>query len=164
MTSVYSPTSRPAVEVRSERARRAIAAGDVMVASRLLGRPFAVHGVVVVGNQLGRTIGVPTANLAPCYSGPTPARGVYQASVRLPDGERWPAAANVGVRPTLGTAGELRIEAHLIGFDGDLYGSEIEVAFHRWLRNEQRFASLEDLKAQLFADIREAALLSTEGL
>jgi riboflavin kinase/FMN adenylyltransferase len=68
------------------------------------------------------------------------------------------------VRPTLGTAGELRIEAHLIGFDGDLYGSEIEVAFHRWLRSEQRFASLDDLKAQLFADINHAVMLSTEGL
>ena len=141
----------------SERVRDAVAAGDMELAGRLLGRPFSVLREVVVGNQIGRTIGVPTANLAPDPRAVAPARGVYAAIVVLPDGSRWPAAANVGVRPTVDDAGELRIEAHLIGFDGDLYGQEIDVALTTRLRDERRFESLDDLKAQLAMDIRQAA-------
>jgi riboflavin kinase/FMN adenylyltransferase len=159
MNAAVAHRSRPAIEVRSERVRRSIASGDVAIARRLLGRPFAVRGIVVMGNQLGRTIGVPTANLAPCLGSPIPACGVYAAAVRLPDGPAWPAAANVGVRPTVGDDGALRVEAHLIGFEGDLYGQEIEVAFHTWIRGERRFDSLRDLKVQLAVDIREASTL-----
>ncbi|MBI5088979.1 MAG: hypothetical protein HZB15_09015 [Actinobacteria bacterium] len=154
--------SRPVVEVRNERCRRAIIEGEVVLARRLLGRPYAVSGLVVVGNQIGRTIGFPTANLASAPGMLAPPTGVYATRVTLPDGDVWAAATNIGVRPTVETDGEVRIEAHLIGFDGDLYGHEIEVAFVARIRPERRFASLDDLKSQLGADIQQVSTLTSE--
>src|SRR5690349_5213059 len=108
---------------------RAIEAGDVEFVLELTGEPFVARGEVVVGNQLGRTIGVPTANLADQPRAVVPANGVYASVVTLVDGSRWPGATNVGVRPTVADDGAVRIETHLIGFDGDLYGMVIDVAF-----------------------------------
>lgn len=154
--------SRPCMEVRNERCRRAITDGEVVLASRLLGRPYAVSGLIVVGNQIGRTIGFPTANLAPAPGLLAPSCGVYATRVTLPGGEVWAAATNIGVRPTVETDGEVRIEAHLIGFDGDLYGQEIEVAFVARIRPERRFASLDDLKSQLRADVEQVGTITSE--
>jgi riboflavin kinase/FMN adenylyltransferase len=150
------------MEVRNERCRRAIADADLGLAARLLGRPYAVNGLVVVGNQIGRTIGFPTANLASAPQLLAPPCGVYATAVRLADGAAWPAATNVGVRPTVETDGEVRIEAHLIGFDGDLYGQEIEIAFVARIRAERRFASLDDLKSQLRADVEQVGRITSE--
>jgi riboflavin kinase/FMN adenylyltransferase len=142
----------------------AIEAGDVEVVLELTGQPFSVRGEVVVGNQLGRTIGVPTANLADQPRAVVPAKGVYASVVTLDDGSRWPGATNVGVRPTVTDDGAVRIETHLIGFDGDLYGMIIEVAFLTRLRGERRFAGLEQLKEQLALDITEAQAAAGEWL
>jgi len=145
--------------VSSSRVRDALARGAVDAARALLGRSYFVDGTVVVGDQRGRTIGVPTANLAP-ENEILPARGVYAARCRLADGRWLSAVVNVGSRPTFG-GGLLRVEAHLLDFAGDVYGTALRVAFEQRLRDERRFAGREALVAQIQEDIARArALLS----
>lgn len=148
--------------VSSTRLRELVGAGRLEAAARLLGRPYALAGEVVRGAQLGRRLGWPTANLD-IAGRVTPPAGVYAARARImaagaAPGPSWPAAVNVGVRPTV-TAGpaRLQVEAHLIGFRGELYGRELELEFARRLRDERRFGSLEDLQAQVARDLAEAA-------
>ena len=119
----------------------------------MLGRPFALDGVVVRGAGRGRTIGFPTANID-TLNELRPAPGVYALRVRA--GGRWLAgAANIGVKPTFG-GGEVTIEAHLLGFTGDLYGQTLRLQFVERLRGEQRFASVDELKSQIARDIEAA--------
>jgi riboflavin kinase/FMN adenylyltransferase len=140
--------------VSSSRIRQALHAGDCVTAARLLTRPFAIRGVVGHGDKLGRTIGFPTANvelgtyLRPRY-------GIYAVTGLLPDGRRMPGAANVGIRPSFDPPKEL-LEPHFFDFSGDLYGQEIEVAFHAFLRPEAKFESLDALTAQIARDCEEA--------
>jgi len=137
----------------SSRIRGAIEAGDVTMAEKLLGRLYELEGVVVAGDQRGRTIGVPTANLEPVADSCIPANGVYYC-VAIVDGTAWPAATNVGVRPTVG--GQRRtIEAHLLDFTGDLYGKRMALRFARRLRAEQTFDTLAGLVAQIHRDIAQ---------
>ncbi|MDW3214719.1 MAG: riboflavin kinase [Ilumatobacteraceae bacterium] len=112
-------------------------------------------GTVELGDQRGRTIGFPTANL-PLAATSALANGVYAGRVTLSDGRQFVAAVNVGHRPTIYTDGVRLVEAHLIGFDGDLYGSTIVVRLTRRLRDEQRFGSLEELQAQIALDTERA--------
>jgi riboflavin kinase/FMN adenylyltransferase len=121
----------------------------------MLGRPCAVAGSVTRGDGLGRTLGFPTANLE--VSGlALPPQGVYAAWAGGPDKER-PAVVNVGFRPTLNQlAPALRVEAHLLDFEGDLYGQELELRWVAKLRDEQKFASLEQLKEQIGRDLTAA--------
>ena len=146
-----------AVGVSSTRIRRALEAGDVETANRYLGYNYPFTGLVVKGRQLGRTIGWPTANLA-CAEDLklVPARGVYAVRATTAAGETWPAMLNIGVRPTV--AGNLAqtVEAHLLGFEGDLYDQPLTVEFVARLRDEQKFDGLEDLKAQLAHDAEHA--------
>jgi riboflavin kinase / FMN adenylyltransferase len=142
--------------ISSSRVREALARGGVMEAWELLGRPYFVDGVVVRGDGRGRTIGVPTANLAP-EEQILPAHGVYAARCRV--GERWhDAVVNVGERPTFG-GGRVTLEAHLLDFEGDLYDARVRLAFSERLRGEERFPSPEALVAQIRADIAAARAL-----
>lgn len=135
--------------------RRAVAGGDLATAARALGRPFGVMGEVVQGAGRGRTIGIPTVNLAP----PPPRKllppdGVYAAVVRGEGLERG-AMVNVGPRPTFGETARA-VEAHLFGFEGDLYGRRLTVEFLDRLRDVQRFGSARELAAQLATDAADA--------
>jgi riboflavin kinase / FMN adenylyltransferase len=144
--------------VSSTRVRAALREGELGLASELIGRPYAISGTVVEGDRIGRTLGFPTANLAVAGL-ELPPSGVYAVRARHPGGEH-PAALNIGFRPTLrSSVPELRFEVHLIGFDGDLYGAELEVEFVRRMRGEIRFDGLEALKARIAQDVREVAAL-----
>jgi riboflavin kinase/FMN adenylyltransferase len=137
--------------ISSSRVREALESGDVGEARTLLGRDYFVDGEVVRGDGRGRTIGVPTANLAP-EEQILPANGVYAARCRTGAGAWHAAAVNVGERPTFG-GGRVRLEAHLLDFEGDLYGARLRMAFHERLRGEQRFDGKDALVAQIRRDI-----------
>ena len=150
--------------ISSSRIRRDLQDGYPERAAALLGRPWAISGVVAPGQRLGRTIGFPTANLG---LGPLiePARGVYAVAVKLPDGRVLPGVANLGRRPTVADTLESRLETHVFGFNGDLYGRELRVMLLEFLRAEQKFAGLEALRAQIAADAAQArALLAPRRL
>jgi len=143
--------------VSSTRIRDALKAGDCEEAARLLTRPFAVRAEVEHGDKVGRELGFPTANL-PLGTYLRPRYGVYAVKGRLPDGRLLDGAANLGVRPQFAPPREL-LEPHFLDFAGDLYGQEIEVAFHHFLRPEAKFDSLAALKAQIERDCGEAPRL-----
>jgi riboflavin kinase/FMN adenylyltransferase len=140
--------------VSSSRIREALKSGDCATATRLLTRPFAIRGVVEHGAKLGRTIGFPTANLT-LGTYLRPRYGIYAVTGLLPGGQRVMGAANVGIRPSFDPPKEL-LEPYFFDFSGDLYGQEIEVAFHSFLRPEAKFASLDELTAQMARDCDEA--------
>nr|WP_247713410.1 bifunctional riboflavin kinase/FAD synthetase [Qipengyuania polymorpha] len=149
--------------VSSSRVREALRDGDPQEAARLLTRPFAIRGVVEHGDKRGRTIGYPTANLS-IESYLRPKYGIYAVTGRiLSTGQELQGAANIGVRPQFEPPKEL-LEPYFFDFSGDLYGQEIEVAFHHFLRGEAKFASLDDLVAQMEKDCEKARhLLSARG-
>jgi riboflavin kinase/FMN adenylyltransferase len=140
--------------VSSSRIRSELVHGHVAAAAALLGRPYFVDATVVRGDGRGRTIGVPTANLA-SENEILPAPGVYAGFCRVGGGEAWPAVVNLGRRPTFG-GGDLSLEAHLLGFDSELYGSRVRLSFHERLRDEERFPSKEALVARIREDIARA--------
>jgi riboflavin kinase / FMN adenylyltransferase len=137
--------------VSSTRIRALVAAGDMEGARHCLGAPFMVEGTVVKGDQRGRELGFPTANIVPDDRLAIPGHGVYAA---FADGV--PAAVNVGVRPTFETGRGVLIETYLIDREEDLYGRELRVAFVERLRGEKRFAAVEDLIAQMRQDVEDA--------
>jgi riboflavin kinase/FMN adenylyltransferase len=134
--------------VSSSHIRGLIAAGDVGAAAEFLGEPFLFEGEVVSGDRRGRELGVPTANIVPDDAYVAPGHGVYAAAA-----ERYPTAVNVGVRPTFDSGRGLLVEAHLIGFEGDLYGKQLRIAFLERMRGEKRFDSVEALVEQMQADL-----------
>ncbi len=143
--------------VSSSRIRTALKQGDCETATRLMTRPFAIRGTVEHGDKLGRTIGFPTANISPgAYL--RPRYGIYAVTGRLPDGRVLPGAANMGIRPTFDPPKEW-LEPHFFDFREDLYGQEIEVAFHHFLRPEAKFESVDQLVAQMERDCDEARKL-----
>ncbi len=146
--------------VSSTAIRRALAGGEVRTAAAMLGRNHEIRGVVVGGDQRGRTIGFPTANVALPLERAKPADAVYAAWYLRPDGSRHGAAVNVGKRPTFYQEAEHSlVEAHLLDFSGDLYGELARVQFVELIRSEQRFDGIEELKAQLDLDIAEATAI-----
>jgi riboflavin kinase/FMN adenylyltransferase len=145
--------------VSSSRVRDELARGDVNAARALLGRAYFVDARVVHGDGRGHAIGIPTANLAP-ENEILPAPGVYAGRCRLPGGEVRVAVINLGYRPTFG-GGRLALEAHLVGFAGDLYGARVRLSFHERLRDERRFPGKDALVARVHEDVaRACALLS----
>ncbi len=143
--------------VSSTAIRLALAEGDVTGAARQLGRLHEIRGPVVTGDQRGRTIGFPTANVAVPKQMALPADAVYAAWYVRPDGTRHPAALNIGKRPTFyDNAEHSLIEAHLIDFAGDLYGEDARVQLVELLRREQRFDGIDALAAQLQRDVAHA--------
>jgi riboflavin kinase/FMN adenylyltransferase len=137
--------------VSSTRIREAIRGGDLDAAGQMLGRPCAICGRVVVGDRLGRQFGFPTANLD-ATNLVLPPNGVYAASAKF-SGQFYRVALNLGVRPTVAAGLQLRVEAHLLDFAGDLYGQELEVEIESKLRDERRFASPTELREQIARDV-----------
>jgi riboflavin kinase/FMN adenylyltransferase len=144
-------------KISSGRIREALAAGDTATATHLLTRDYAVEGVVQRGDARGRELGYPTANLE-LGDYQRPKYGIYAVRVALEDGSEHPGVASLGVRPTFDPPREL-LEAHLFGFDGDLYGQKIEVALHAFIREEKKFETLDELVAHMREDEAEARKL-----
>ena len=160
--TVAPPRDEGSSQISSSMIRRELAEGNVEKAAEALGREYTVDGMVEGGKRLGRTIGFPTANLRPEVARMLPAEGVYATRALLPSGESYPAMVNIGRRPTVDVAGApLSVEAHLLGFEGDLYGSHLTLEFLQRLRGERKFDSVEALRAQLEAD-RDQALEVTK--
>lgn len=142
----------PEGAISSTRIRKELEEGRVEEAAAMLGYPYRLHGVVVAGNRLGRTIGFPTANMQlyePLKL--VPANGVYQVKVETL-GQTYTGMCNIGVRPTVGAGNARTIETHILDFNEDIYGLDITISFLRKVRDERRFDSLDDLRAQLERD------------
>ena len=146
------------IAVSSTKIRKALESGDVKTAESCLGRPYELNGLVIKGQQIGRSIGFPTANIhIPNDYKLIPKDGVYAVEASV-DGTLYKAMLNIGNRPTVdGT--KKTVEANLFDFQGDLYDKQITVYFHEFLREERKFDSLEALKAQLFQDQKSARSL-----
>jgi len=144
--------------VSSTRIREAIRSGDLDAASQMLGRAYSIAGPVIEGDKLGRKLGFPTANLDAAGLA-LPPSGVY-AIHAIVSGKTHRAVLNIGTRPTLGEPNPpLRVEAHLLDFNGELYGQELEIVFAEKLRDEKKFPSVDELKAQIARDIERAKSL-----
>ena len=149
----------PEVCVRGKRVsssliRALLSEGRVNLARRMLGRPYGVEGVIIRGNQRGRTIGFPTANLKP-HNRVVPKNGVY-ATATLVDGTWRRSITNVGVRPTFDEGSDVSIESYIFGFEGDLYGDVLRVRFLHRIRDERKFSGINELKAQIQKDTDRA--------
>lgn len=155
-TTVVPPFELDGLRVSSSAIRAAILEGRVEDARRLLGRPFELFGVVVPGQQLGRTIGFPTANLARSFNQAVPANGVYACEAQTDFGT-FRAAVGIGVRPTVATDGSRTVEAYLIDYAGtELYGTSLSLRFLKRIRDEERFDSMEALIEQMESDVAAA--------
>jgi riboflavin kinase/FMN adenylyltransferase len=151
-TAAVSLDGKP---VSSTRIREAVAAGDLDAASQMLGRPYSISGLVTRGDRIGTKLGFPTANLEVTGLA-LPPRGVYVAQVQVQK-TTWPAVLNIGLRPTLDQPKPaLRAEAHLLGYQGDLYGRHLDAVIVDRLRDERKFASLTQLQDQIAEDVAEA--------
>ena len=145
--------------VSSTSIRRALAGGQVEIATNLLGRAYEMRGVVVNGDKRGRSIGFPTANVEVPNAMCLPADGVYAGRFRCDDGSVHECAINLGRRPTFFEhADHSLLEAHLLDFSGDLYGQKVSVTFEHFLRSERKFDGLEAIKTQLQLDVAAARL------
>jgi riboflavin kinase/FMN adenylyltransferase len=147
--------------ISSTRIRAMISAGEVTGAAGLLGRPYVLRGEVVVGDKRGRSIGFPTANVLPDAEAVIPARGVYAGFVRFGE-KQYAACTNVGVAPTFGRT-ESRVEAHLLDFEGDLYGRVVDASFVTRIREERRFSGVDELTEQIRRDVEEARIIVAGG-
>jgi riboflavin kinase/FMN adenylyltransferase len=152
---VVAPILLDGVRISSSGIRAALARGDFELARSWLGRPYSMTGRVVQGNQLGRTLGYPTANLRTGRRR-VPVAGIFAIRVHGVSATPLPGVASLGTRPTIAGGGEMLLEAHLFDFAGDLYGREIEVEFVAKLRDEERFDDLDALVAQMNADAANA--------
>jgi riboflavin kinase/FMN adenylyltransferase len=143
--------------VSSTRIREALCEGDLNTASKLLGRPYHISGRIVHGDQRGRRLGFPTANIY-LHRQVSPLRGVFAVSVYGLDHEPIDGVANIGVRPSV-DGQQCLLEVHLIDFVGDIYGRHVKVMFIERLRDERRFETLEALKYQIAQDVKQARTL-----
>ena len=150
-TRVASLVEATGETISSTQIRGLVAAGEVEKAAQFLGGPFLFEGEVAAGDRRGRELGMPTANLVPDERYVVPGHGVYAAWAH-----GHPAAVNVGVRPMFETGRGLLVEAHLIGFEGDIYGETLRIAFLERLRGEKRFDSVDELIAQMNRDVEDA--------
>ncbi|MDW8326563.1 MAG: bifunctional riboflavin kinase/FAD synthetase [Anaerolineales bacterium] len=157
---VQTPVVLDGEIISSTRIRQCLRDGAVEQAARLLGRPFRLSGRVVEGARRGRTIGIPTANLAVAEEHAIPAVGVYVCRADTPQAGGLPAVTNVGYRPTFNsTEPKLTVETHLLDFTGDLYGTTVSLDFIARLRSEMKFAGVEALIGQIKRDIETARTL-----
>ncbi len=141
--------------VSSTRIRAALTEGDMESAAEMLGRPFSVSLPVLHGNELGRTIGLPTINQDFPAGHIVPARGIYACLCRIGE-HTYPGVANIGTRPSVPGDGHVNCETHIIGYDGNLYGENVRVEFFRRLRDERKFPSLDALQSAIRGDIAAA--------
>jgi riboflavin kinase/FMN adenylyltransferase len=143
--------------ISSTRIRALICGGEVTEAAGLLGRPYVLRGEVVPGDKRGTSIGFPTANVQPDSEAVIPARGVYAGFVSFGEKE-YAACTNVGVAPTFART-ESRVEAHLLDFEGDLYGRVVDVSFVERIREERRFSGVDELTEQIRRDVEGARII-----
>lgn len=154
-----TPIDIDGLRVSSSLIRRLIVEGNITEASNCMGHPYSITGSVAHGFQEGRRIGFPTANIVPESAEKlVPENGVYATRVSVEGGEWMPAMLNIGTNPTFQRQ-QTTIEAHIIGFEGDIYGRKVRVEFGRKLRDEQRFESVEALQKQLEADKKEVLMV-----
>lgn len=154
-----TPIDIDGMRVSSSLIRRLIVEGNITEASNCMGHPYSITGSVAHGFQEGRRIGFPTANIVPESAEKlVPGNGVYATRVSVEGGEWMPAMLNIGTNPTFQRQ-QTTIEAHIIGFEGDIYGRKVRVEFGRKLRDEQRFESIEALQKQLEADKKEVLMV-----
>lgn len=154
-----TPIDIDGMRVSSSLIRRLIVEGNITEANNCLGHPYSITGSVAHGFQEGRRIGFPTANIVPESAEKlVPGNGVYATRVSVEGGEWMPAMLNIGTNPTFQRQ-QTTIEAHIIGFEGDIYGRKVRVEFGRKLRDEQRFESVEALQKQLEADKKEVEVV-----
>ena len=153
-TSEVPPIQIHGITVSSTRIRQLVEAGDLADVRRFLGRNYSVFGTVRKGDGLGRQIGFPTANLA-THNEQFPPNGVYCVRARAGD-RNLVGVANIGIRPTVQAAGERLLEVHLIAFEGDLYGHDLETEFVRFLRPERKFPDVAALRDQIARDVQSA--------
>ncbi|MGH6694034.1 bifunctional riboflavin kinase/FAD synthetase [Sphingopyxis sp.] len=158
-TEMVAPVDADEEVISSSRIREALQAGDCATAARLLTRPFTVRNVVQHGDKNGRLLGFPTANLE-MGQYLRPRYGIYAVTGKLPDGRILKGAANLGIRPSFDPPKEL-LEPHFFDFSEDLYGQEIDIAFHDFIRAEAKFDDMDALMAQIAADCDEAKRLLT---
>lgn len=137
--------------VSSTAVRNYLRAGDIEKANQMLGYHYSIRGPVLKGNQIGRTIGFPTANICPAEKLLLPANGVYAALTRI-EGRTYPGILNIGLRPTIENSVGINVEVNLFDFDADIYGQEICTELYFFLRKEAKFSGLDQLKAQLKHD------------
>ena len=149
------------IRISSTHIRKLLEEGNTETAAKFLGHPHILTGNVTPGRQVGRTIGIPTANLLIEDGIVVPKLGVYACHVTI-DGKKWPAVTNIGSRPTVG-GHQVRAESWILGFEGDLYGRTLTLEFRKFLRPEQRFDSLEQLQKQIRSDAGKAAELLGES-
>lgn len=138
----------------SSEIRRLLNEGNVAEAAKLLCHPYVLTGIVESGHRVGRTLGFPTANLRISQEKLIPANGVYAVATELGAG-----VMNIGRRPTLDNGTNLSIEVHIMNYEGNLYGKELHLSFIERIREEKKFASLDELKAQIQEDIKKASVL-----
>ena len=157
VAETVAPVLLDGVRISSARVREALAAGDTATATHLLSRDYAIQGIVQRGDQRGRELGYPTANLT-MGDYQRPKYGIYAVRVTLEDGSEHPGVASLGIRPTFDPPQEL-LEAYIFDFDGDLYGRKIEVALHAFIREERKFEGVEALIAAMREDEAQARQL-----
>ncbi len=138
--------------VSSSKIREEIEKGNMELVTQMLGQPYSISGIVLHGRKIGRTIGMPTTNLIPNTDKLLPPNGVY-ASKTIIDEVEYPGITNIGVKPTVGAEERVGVETYIFDFDGDLYGSSIQVDLYAYERSERRFQSLDELKEQMNKDI-----------
>lgn len=161
LSAVVPEQTLDGIRVSSTYIRRQLETGDMATAVRFLGHPHVLGGRVVHGHQLGRRLGIPTANLSFPEGLALPKFGVYACLCRI-DGQTHPAVANIGTRPTVDGTG-ITVEPWILDYTGNLYGREILLEFYRFLRPERRFGSLEELKAAVQKDAEETRRLFTQA-
>ena len=159
-TEMVAPVDDAEEVISSSRIREALQAGDCATAARLLTRPFTIRGQVQHGDKNGRLLGFPTANLE-MGQYLRPRYGIYAVTGRLPDGRILKGAANLGIRPSFDPPKEL-LEPHFFDFAEDLYGQELDVAFHAFIRPEAKFESMDALMTQIATDCDEAKRLLSD--
>lgn len=167
---ILSPVTHDGVTVSSTYIRTLIARGELSRAAAFLGHPHALTGQVIHGKGMGRTIGLPTANLALPEGLIVPALGVYAAKAKplspanslTKPREEYPAVVNIGVRPTVDDGDAVTVEGYLLDFDGDLYGQALRVELYDYLRPERKFASLDDLRTEVLSNARQVRAYFTE--
>ena len=149
------------LRISSTLIRDALVAGDLKRAEKLLGHCYSVCGRIAHGDKLGRTIGYPTANIR-MHRKNTPVNGVFAVTMTGIDGLEFEGVANVGTRPTLDGGSKVILETYLFDFNKEIYGRYVEVHFHQKIRDESRFHSLEELKAQIVKDVAETKKIFAE--
>ena len=152
-TTTVAPVCIDEMPVSSSSIRAAISAGDMLLVSRLLGRPYCIEAEVLHGKALGRTLGIPTINQLFPEELAIPKHGIYITKTHV-DGKQYPSVTNVGIRPSLNDGTHINCETHILDFDQDIYGKHVKVDFLTLLRDEIHFADLDALRKQIHRDIQ----------